>query len=305
VPHSRFAPEALAAGARVALIAPAGPLRDQAELDCAIANAESLGWSAVVGENAMNRRGYFAGSEDERLRDINDALRDPAVDAIWCLRGGYGAMRLLPSIDYEALRDRPRWLIGYSDITALHAAFGEGAGIVTLHGPTARQPLTSYSRDSLAAAVSLGNPFLPIPTGGAVRTIRGGQAAGRLAGGNLAVLSALCGTPYFPDLRGTLLILEDIGEAVYRVDRMLRQLLLAGVMNGVQAIAFGHCTNCAEEAGDGSRSLDEVLTEIADAVGIPCVRGVPIGHIDDQWTVPLGSMAEFDAGTGALSPLVP
>lgn len=289
----------------MALIAPAGPLRNQAELDCATANAEQLGWLPIVGDNAMNRWGYFAGSEDERLHDLNSALRNPDVDAIWCLRGGYGAMRLLPLLDYDALRDRPRWFIGYSDITALHAAFGEGTGVITLHGPTARQPLSEYSRKSLEAAVAKRDPFLQIPKGGGVRTIRGGEAAGRLAGGNLAVLTALCGTPYFPDLRDTILILEDIGEAVYRVDRMMRQLMLAGVMAGVRGIAFGHCTDCAEEAGDGSRSLDDVLCEIADTLEIPCVRGVPIGHIDDQWTVPLGSVAELDAGTGAIRLVTP
>ena len=288
-----IAPPPLAPGARVALVSPAGPLRGEGDLVRAIENARSLGWEPVVGTHALARDGYLAGPDDARLADLNRALADDAVDAVWCIRGGYGTMRLLDRLDYDALRRRPKAIIGYSDITAVHAAVGRHAGLVTFHGPTAREPLTPFSRDSLVRAVARGES--PCGSLRGARVLRRGSAVGRLAGGNLALLAALCGTPYMPDLDGALLVLEDVGEAVYRVDRMLQQLRLAGALDGLRGILFGHCTECPGEA-DGARPLDAVLTEIADALEVPCVAGVPVGHIEQQWTLPLGATAEMGDG---------
>jgi muramoyltetrapeptide carboxypeptidase len=255
-------------------------------------NARSFGWEPAVAAHALARRGYLAGSDAERARDFNGALRDPHVDAVWCLRGGYGAMRILDALDYDALRARPRPLLGYSDITALHLAVAERCGLVSYHAPTARAELTPFTRASLERAVVRASD----PCGSApdARTLRPGRAEGVLVGGNLALLAALVGTPYAPRFAGAVVVLEDIGEATYRVDRMLRQLLLAGALDGCRAIVFGHCTNCPEESDDGARTLDEVVAEAADALRVPCLAGVPVGHIDDQWTVPLGRVAEVD-----------
>lgn len=293
-------PPALAPGARVALVAPAGPLRGSADVDRAVANARGFGWEPVVGAHALAHADYFAGSDADRLADLNAALRDPSVDAIWCLRGGYGAMRILDAIDYDALGARPRALIGYSDITALHLAFAARVPeLVTFHGPTARAELTPFSRTSLEAAVVRGVDSCGRAT--AARTLRGGSADGRLAGGNLSLLAALVGTPYGPHFDGAIVVLEDVTEAVYRVDRMLRQLLLAGTFDGCRAIAFGHCTQCPEECeDDGRRTLDAVVREIADALRVPAILGIPVGHIEDQWTIPLGARATLDADAVAL-----
>ncbi|MDF1506094.1 LD-carboxypeptidase, partial [Roseisolibacter sp. H3M3-2] len=147
-------PPALAPGARVALVSPAGPLRGAEDVERAVATARRLGWEPAVGPHALGHRDYFAGSDAERAADVNAALRDPAVDAVWCLRGGYGAMRLLPALDWDALRARPRALIGYSDVTALHcAAAAEVPGLVTFHGPSALAPLPPFSERSRLAAV--------------------------------------------------------------------------------------------------------------------------------------------------------
>jgi len=292
-------PEPLAPGARVALVAPAGPLRGDEEFARASSNARALGWEPVVAAHAHARTGYFAGDDATRLRDLTDAMHDRAIDGIWCLRGGYGAMRLLPDIDYDAFARAPKPVLGYSDITALHAALWTRCGVITYHAPTARQPLTGFSRDSIARAVTAREDSCGIAAD--ARIIRPGLAEGRLAGGNLAVLTALCGTRFFPSLAGTILVLEDINEAVYRVDRMLRQLLLAGALDAVSAIAFGHCTSCSEESDDGARGLDEVLGEIADILGVPCIAGIPVGHIPDQWTLPLGAAAELDVEARRLS----
>lgn len=289
----RVTPPRLAPGARVALVSPAGPLRGEEDVARGVANARAFGWEPVVGAHALARRGYLAGSDAERARDLNEALRDPGIDAVWCLRGGYGAMRILNAVDYDALRARPRPLLGYSDVTALHTAVARRCGLVTYHAPTARTELTPFSRASLERAVVRGDD----PCGHApqARVLRPGRADGLLAGGNLALLAALAGTPYAPSFAGAVVVLEEIGEAVYRVDRMLRQLLLAGLFDGCRAIVFGHCTDCPEESDDGARTLEEVVHELADAVAVPCLLGVPVGHIDDQWTVPLGLRAHVDA----------
>ena len=166
-------------------------------------------------------------------------------------------------------------------------------GLVTFHGPVARNPLSEFSRESLARAVlHVGDPCGAAPD---ARPLRPGSARGRLAGGNLALLAALCGTPWAPRFDGAVVVLEDIHEAVYRVDRMLRQLVLAGAFDGCRAVIFGQCTDCPETFDDdGRRSLDDVVTEIADLLGVPALAGVPVGHVDDQWTLPLGAEAEVD-----------
>lgn len=292
-------PPLLSEGARVALVAPAGPLRGDADLARAMDNVRSFNWEPVVGQHALARDGYFAGSDQQRVDDLNRALRDDTIDAVWCLRGGYGSMRILGAIDYEAVVRRPKALIGYSDITALHAAFATRGEIVTYHGPTARAVLSPFSRESLTCALVHGGDSC----GQALdaRVLREGSAHGALAGGNLALLSALAGTPFAPRLTDTILVLEDIDEAVYRVDRMMRQLLLSGMLDGVRAIVFGACTNCPEASDDGARRLDDVVEEIADALGVPAVAGAPVGHIDDQWTLPLGAPAFLDTERRTLS----
>jgi len=288
-------PPLLSEGARVALVAPAGPLRSDADLSRAVDNVRSFGWEPVVGDHVLGRVGYFAGTDEQRARDFNRALRDDSIDAIWCIRGGYGAMRILDALDYDAALRRAKPIIGYSDITAIHAALGCRGDVVTYHGPTARAPLSPFSRGSLECAVVHGGD-----SGGTAvdaRVLVGGHAQGVLGGGNLALLSALAGTR----LTDTILVLEDIDEAVYRVDRMMQQLLLAGMLDGVRAIAFGACTNCPEVSDDGARRLDDVIGEIAVRLGVPAMAGLPIGHIDDQWTLPLGAPASLDTDTRTLT----
>jgi muramoyltetrapeptide carboxypeptidase len=296
VKHFRSA-KALKSGAVVALIAPAGPLQNPDELPRAQENARSLGWEPVVGPNANARVGYLAGLDRERLNDMNRALRDPKVNAIWCLRGGYGIMRILPGIDYDALSRSPKAIIGYSDVTALHAAVQRKCKLITFHGPTAREALTDFSRDSFQRAVVENADSCGVA--GEARELNAGTAEGRLVGGNLAMLSSLCGTPYMPDLTDGILILEDVNEPVYRIDRMLEQLKLSGVLNGCKAIVFGDCTGC--NSASPERTFDDVLGELAHTLGIPCLAGIPIGHIAEQWTIPLGAMATLDTASRRLT----
>jgi muramoyltetrapeptide carboxypeptidase len=289
----------LESGAHVALIAPAGPLQKPEDLPRAQENTRALGWEPIVGPHATERVGYLAGHDRDRLNDINQALRDPNIDAIWCLRGGYGMMRILAGIDYDALSRTPKAIIGYSDVTALHAAVQRKCRLVTYHAPTARETLAEFSRDSFRRALVEQVDSCGVASG--AREINAGVAEGRLVGGNLAVLASLCGTPFVPDLSDGILILEDINEPVYRIDRMLQQLKLSGALNGCKAIVFGECVGCKEDAGGGGRPFDEVLGEIAHALGVPCLAGIPIGHVAEQWTIPLGAMAKLDTGKRALT----
>jgi muramoyltetrapeptide carboxypeptidase len=291
-------PPPLSAGARVALVAPAGPLRNEQELQTAITHARSLGWEPLPAPHALSRHGYLAGTDEQRALDFNAALRDDRVDGIWCLRGGYGAMRILTALDYDALRRNPRPLLGYSDITALHCAVNVRCGVVSYHGPTARGALTEFSRDSLVRAVV--EQVDPCGSAMHARTLRGGRAAGRLVGGNLALLAALSGTPYAPDYDRAILVLEDVGETTYRIDRMLQQLRLAGALERVAGIAFGQFTEGTDAIDSPTCPLDEVLREAADAAGVPAMAGIPLGHVGDQWTIPLGARAELDADARTL-----
>lgn len=285
-------------GARVALVAPAGVVRHDHDIDRACDNVRSFGWTPILGEHVRDQAGYLAGTDADRLHDINTAFASDEVDAIWCLRGGYGTHRLLATIDYPALRRRPRPVIGFSDITALHSAIHRRCGIVTFHGPTARSRLTEFSRESLASAlVEQRDPCGAAP---AARVLRSGRATGRIVGGNLALITALLGTPFAPSFDGAILILEDIGEAIYRIDRMLRQLILAGALQRCAAIVAGDFRPPRDEVPADNRTLDEVLTEAATLAGIPCLAGAPFGHIADQWTVPLGAIAELDTDARTL-----
>ena len=198
----------------------------------------------------------------------------------------------------DAMRRHPKALIGFSDITVLHAALGDAANVVTFHGPTARSRLTDFSRDSMSCAVvTHRDPCGDAPTS---RTLRAGRAEGRLVGGNLALLASLCGTRFAPDYTDAILVLEDIGEQTYRIDRMLRQLALTGALARVAGIVYGHFTDGTPSGDATARDLDDVLTEAANIAGDPAIAGVPLGHIDDQWTIPLGAMAHLDADCRTL-----
>ena len=289
--------ESLGQGSRIALVAPSGILPDQSHVDQAEDNVRSMGWTPVRGENVHQLHGYLAGTDDVRIGDLNRAIHDDSIEGIWCVRGGYGAMRLLPDIDYAALSDNPRPLIGFSDITALHAAIHSECGIVSFHGPTARGTLSDFSRSSLSKAViDQADPCGIAPKG---RVLRPGRARGRLAGGNLALIASLMGTPWSVDFDGAILVIEDIDEAVYRVDRMLTQLLLAGALQKCAGLVIGDFKPPVNEKAAENRNIDDVFAESAEKAGIPCFAGAPFGHIADQWTIPLGAMAELD--TSGLS----
>lgn len=310
-PMGSLKPKALRAGSRVGLVSPAGPLLERDDVVRGEELCRALGYEPVAFPNAGRKYGYLAGSDEERLADLNAALADATLDAVWCLRGGYGITRILPRVDFAAAARRPKVVIGYSDITALLLALHREAGLVTFHGPMARSSLTNFSRwhldrvtTSVSAAGRLGRVAPPadelVPAQGRIVAIRGGAAEGPLYGGNLSLLQCLIGTRWFPDLAGAILFLEDVGEDLYRVDRMLSHLRTAGALGRLAGVAIGRFTEMDRGGEDGALGFDEVLATYLEPLGIPVAHGFPVGHVDDQWTLPVGVRARLDASAGEL-----
>ncbi|HEY7614035.1 MAG TPA: LD-carboxypeptidase [Gemmatimonadales bacterium] len=309
-------PPKLVRGSRVALVAPAGPLLERDDLTRAEALCRALGYEPRLGPNTAQRYGYFAGTDEQRLADLNGALRDPDVDAIWCIRGGYGVTRILDQVDFDALAQRPRALVGYSDITAVLNAAVHHAGVVTFHAPMARAAMPPFSRWHFERVLASPEPAgrlgrLPVPPDvllpkeNRVTALRGGVAEGPLLGGNLSLVQCLVGTPHLPDLEGAILFLEEVGEDLYRVDRMLAHLRTVGILGRLAGIAIGRFTELKRAMSDGALGFDEVLETYFLPLGIPVAYGFPVGHIDDQWTLPLGVRARLDADAGELELLEP
>lgn len=292
-------PPRLRAGARVALVAPAGPMADE-RIDIALDRCRRFGLEPVLGEAARSRhREYLAGSDELRRDDLRRAFTDPEIDAVWALRGGYGTMRLLADLDLSGLALAPRAYIGFSDNTAVHLAL-HTRGVVSFHGPHAGGDATDLTElvmqrvlwNDRAAGV------LPLPDDRPAVTLAGGTAEGPLIGGNLSLLAAMCGTRAAPVADGAILFVEEIGEEAYRLDRAWTQLELAGVLDGVAGIAFGRFTDCGDDVID----LLQLLTA---RLAVPTLADLPIGHEPDNWTLPLGVGARLDAGRGTLELLEP
>jgi muramoyltetrapeptide carboxypeptidase len=308
-------PRRLQAGQTVGLVAPSSAPNDPEHIRFAIETLESLGFRVRPGAHLFARDGYLAGVDAARAADLNAMFADDDVDAVWCVRGGYGASRILPMLDYDRIRRTPKALVGYSDITALHMALHTQAGLVSFHGPVAWRPLTPYTLGELKRVLC--EATVPVRVGAPppferregrldltnrVTTLVPGVARGRLVGGNLCLMAHLTGTPYAPDLRGALLFLEDIDEPYYRIDRFLTQLWLSGSLDGVAGVAFGKFTRCEPSASFvQNRVLEDILAERCRALGVPAVSGLMIGHVEDQTTLPIGCLAELDAGAGTLT----
>ncbi len=282
----------------MALVAPAGPVTEE-RIAGALERCVGLGLEPVLGASARERTGYFAGPDVRRAADLQWAIDDEAIDAVWALRGGYGAMRLLPLLDLSPLLARPKALVGFSDNTALHLAL-DRAGLVSFHGPHPGEEVTPATDECFRRVLFRAEPAGPLPFPGAGRpaTLVGGVAEGPLVGGNLSMLAATCGTPAAMTSAGRIVFFEDVGEAGYRIDRMLAQLRLAGALDGAVGLALGQFTDVPPYTND--RPVDEVLREIAQAFGIPALVGLPIGHVRDNWTLPLGVRARLDADAGTL-----
>ncbi|MEA4898489.1 MAG: LD-carboxypeptidase [Christensenellaceae bacterium] len=299
---------ALAPGGTLGFVGASGALGDPEALTCAAAKAEAMGYRVVLGLSCTARYGYLSGDDALRARDLNRMFSDDAIDAVVCIRGGYGAPRILDLLDYEAAARYPKPLIGYSDITALHLAYQRMSGLITFHAPMptgdwVEAGFEAFSAPSMFDCLSGTQVGVPLrnPEGIEPRCLRSGEAEGRLVGGNLTLICALTGTRYMPDLQGAILLLEDVDERLYRVDRMLTQLRLAGAFDACAGVVLGQFTRCDSEYEDRALSFEEIVRDVVLPSGKPTLSNLMIGHVPDKLTVALGARYRLDAARGALT----
>ena len=304
-------PKRLVAGDTVGIIAPAGPATSEA-FDRALANIAALGFKVKVGRSARGKFGFLSAPDKERLADLHWAFSDPEIKAVWCVRGGGGAPRLLADIDYSLIKKNPKIFIGFSDITALHLAIGQNTRLVTFHGPVAASEYSEYTRKHVLNLLTQPSSPYKIEVSEFNRTKESslfrtvelvkGKCKGRLTGGNLSLLSALAGTPYaLKDIKGKILFIEEINEAPYRVDRMLTQLRQSLDLKSVAGIALGVFEdNNAEHARDAKPVLDVIRDRLGE-LGVPLIYGLSFGHIRDNLTIPYGINVELDTSLATLT----
>ncbi len=303
-------PKRLKKGDTVGVIAPSSGVSPE-DFEKALRNLEDLGLKTKVGKSARAINGFLAGADRERLDDLHRAFSDREVKAVWCVRGGYGASRFLPQINFNLIKKNPKIFIGYSDITALHTAIYQNTGLVTFHGPVAASNFSDYTKNHVAGVLM--NPSAPYrielsPDNVAkesnlfkTEVITPGKCRGVLLGGNLSLLAAVAGTPFaLRNTNGKILFIEDVGEQPYRVDRMLTQLRQTVDMRRLAGIALGVFEDCNPKDG-GSQSLIDVLKDRLGDLGIPVIYGLSFGHVRNQFTLPVGIKAELDTEDATLT----
>lgn len=307
---TRLLPMPLAKGDYVGLVSPSSAINEPLDLQLAREVMQALGFKVKTGAHYGERRGHLAGPDAGRADDINAMFSDTQIKAVICVRGGSGAARLLPLLDYDAIRRNPKVMLGYSDITALHSAIQARTGLVTFHGPNGVGSWNAFNVDQFERVffnrelmqyrnvVDTGDEL--VQRRNRTVTITSGKARGELVGGNLTVLTALAGTPYMPDFKGKILFLEDIAEAPYRIDRMLTTLKLMGVLDQIAGLVFGECTDCNPGDGYGSLTVAQIIDDHVKPLKIPAYSGAMIGHIRQQFIVPVGAKVEMDADAGTF-----
>ena len=308
--NSLIKPPRLREGDTVGVLNPSGPTFHEKDLKEVEKRLARLGLKVVFGKHVLSRYGYLAGTDEERASDFNDMLNDLSVKAVFATRGGWGSNRILPLIDYEAIRRHPKILMGFSDITSLLLAIYAKTGMITFYGPVGTSKWGGFTTGWVKKILfdgeqpTMSNPMTKLdgrPTDvHRIKTITSGKAEGRLVGGNLTVISSMLGTGYLPDWRGKLLFLEEIDEKIYRIDRMLTHLKLSGVLEKVSGIIIGKCVNCVPSKTTLSLTLEEIFSDHLRPFGIPVYSGAMIGHIDRIFTLPIGVNARMDAGKGTI-----
>lgn len=296
-------PQGLRKGARVGIACPASgvtrkDLRDFETL------CTQLGFVPVFGKNVSHFSGYLAASDRDRADEFMQLIDDTSVDAIICARGGYGVMRILPMLDFGAIEQARKPIVGFSDITALLIAANQLSNVITFHGPVASSTFDQFTIDSFNNVVVANESQAPYTfVDQRLTTLVPGIRRGRLTGGNLAMVAATLGTAYEIDTQGAILFLEEINEEPYRIDRMLTQLWLAGKLQQAAGIALGNFRNCEvkkQSISEPSFTLRQVLDDRLSDLGIPVVYGLPFGHVKSKLTLPLGIVGELDATNKTL-----
>lgn len=300
----------LKAGDTIGIITPASALPDEESITICKEVLTYFGFQVKEGKYIRERYGNLAGTDDQRLEDLHAMFADKGVAGILCIRGGAGASRLLHRIDYNMVAKNPKVLLGYSDITALIMAFQAKIGLVTFHGPVGTSTWSNYVANGFKEQlmenklVTFQNPDKKgdnvVNYKDRITTLHPGVVEGKLLGGNLTLISGLCGSPYLPDFKDSILFLEEVSESPEKVDRMFCQLMNAGILKQIKGFVFGKCTDCNPSAGFGSLNLDQILRDYIKPLGIPAYSGAVIGHIADQFLLPVGVKVRMDANKGTI-----
>lgn len=303
---AKIKPRPLLSGSRVGVVTPASPVGSETVITAAIQHLKQLGFEPVAGRMIHPGESDLAGTDIERKTDLERIWSDRSIRAVWCLRGGYGTLRILPELSYTLFADHPKILMGFSDITALELGIWSQLKLISFHGPVLSGMDPGFSSiqavTMLQGLATFGGTIAELPWPGDqgvrnLQTFKAGRANGSLLGGNLTTLVSLLGTRFFPDLTGVVLFLEEVGEAAYRIDRMLTQLIISGVLNTVSAVIVGQCV---PPPGEREADLIAVFRERLLTLNRPAGYGFPIGHIQNQWTLPQGVEVEVDTENGRV-----
>jgi len=295
----------LRAGSTIGVLAPAGPVK-KTKLKRGVNTLERHGYRVKLSENIWDQEGYLAGSDLDRAESLNQMFLDQEVEAIICARGGFGSIRILEKLDYQTIRKNPKIFVGYSDITLLHLAIHKFCSLVTFHGPMLAvdfSSLTDYNRSYFLRGVSSKRPVGRIRNSkvlGSWKAVSNGKARGSILGGNLTLITRLLGTRYEPDFRNKILFLEDLNEDTYRIDGMLAQLKLAGILKNVKGLILAEFVEC-KPSQKASFSLEEVFQYYFASAKYPVIYPVSCGHGRDKITIPLGVEVSIDTYKRILS----
>ena len=305
-------PKGLKTTNNLGLVAPAGRIYRDEEYHNIINNLSQLGFNVIEGNHTRSAYGYMAGRDSERVEDFHSMILNPKINIIMALRGGWGSNRLLPYIDFEAIKKNPKIIIGFSDITSLLLSIYSQTGLVTFHGPVARSVWTSNTKKWFFNVLStpplkklILQPSSVSKTNSHQFTIYHGKAEGRLLGGNLSILVSMLASPYLPLFDNSVLFIEEVGEEYYRIDRMLSSLKLSGILSRIKGFIFGYCTSCNPSLNSDNLSLKQIVLDYISDLRIPSWVGFPIGHENDNLTLPIGNKVQIDSSMRTITLLEP
>ncbi|ANU10073.1 LD-carboxypeptidase [Planococcus antarcticus DSM 14505] len=300
----RKLPKRLKKGDLVGVIAPSSP-PDQESLQRALPFLEELGLTIKLGKSVSATHGYLAGTDEERLADLHAMFEDPEVSGIFCAGGGYGAARLADKIDYAMIKENPKVFWGYSDISFLHTAIGEYADLVTFHGPMLASDVGKPEFHERSGRM-FGQLFKPFELHyteevAPLETIIGGIVQGAMVGGNLSLIRSAIGTKFDLDVKGKILLIEDIDKEPYEVDGILNQMRMSRKFDEAAGIVIGDFKNAEPKKRKASLTMDQVFNDYFGALKIPVVKGFKIGHCEPHFSVPLGTLARLDGDAKTLT----
>jgi muramoyltetrapeptide carboxypeptidase len=300
-------PKKLQKGDLIGIISPASAAADSSHINSGVSYLESFGYRVIVGKNVGKERGYLAGTDEQRLDDLHDMFKNKEVKAIICLRGGYGAARLLDKINYRLIKANPKIFVGYSDITALQLAFFQKADMITFAGPMLSSNFANevepFTEENFWKIVTSNKKIgrINLPKDDSLIPIQKGNQIGRIIGGNLTLINSLIGTEYFPSMKNKILFIEEVGETPYRIDRIFNQLKLMKIFEQVNGIIFGAFTDCVENNPDKrSLSIGEVIEDYFEKIKKPIAYNLPHGHIPKLLTIPQGIRVKLNASRGFM-----